>query len=83
MKKRPLNRVSSKYTLGYLQRKHERWAYPLVRNGYLRCYLMRITGGVSGKPTQGVNICFYNVAEAVQVFAPHMEPPLFASFVGG
>lgn len=62
------------YTLGYLRRKHACWAHPLVENGYLCCCLTRVTGGTPDKPTRGVNICLYNVAEAVQMLTPHMEP---------
>lgn len=70
------------YTLGYLRRKHACWAHPLAENGYLCCYLTRVTGGTPDKPTRGVNVCLYNLAEAVQMLTPHMEPSLFARLVG-
>lgn len=50
--------------LGYLRRKHLRWALPLARHG-LAVYALRVTGGTAAKPTRGCNVALAHVAEAL------------------
>ena len=69
------------YRLGFIQSKHECWVRPLVESGYVLFYLLQVTGGTKGKPTRGVNICIYNLAEAIQHHAAQIEPEAFARLV--
>lgn len=69
------------YRLGYIQSKHACWVRPLVESGYVLFYLLQVTGGTAGKPTRGVNLCIYNLAEAIQHYAARMEPEAFAGLV--
>ena len=73
--------------LGYIRRKHACWVRPLVENGYVSFYLLQITGGTEPndrsafKPLHGVNVCIYNLAEAIQKYAAHMEADVFARLI--
>ena len=69
------------YTLGYVQKKHECWVRPLVEAGPCFFYLLQVTGGTKDKPTRGVNVCIYNLAEAVQACAARMDLERFARLV--
>lgn len=69
------------YTLGFVQKKHECWVRPLVEAGPCLFDLLQVTGGTEEKPTCGVNICIYNLAEAIQVCASRMELDAFARLV--
>ena len=48
---------------------------------YVLDYLLRVTGGAEGKPTRGVNLCIYNLAEAIPHYAALVEPEAFARLV--
>lgn len=69
------------YRLGYIRRKRECWVRPLVENGYVLFYLLQITGGTEEKPLHGVNVCIYNLAEAIQQYAARMEADVFARLI--
>ncbi|MEP0548787.1 MAG: hypothetical protein ABJF88_17760 [Rhodothermales bacterium] len=69
------------HPLGYVRRKHECWVRPLVENGYVLFYLHQVTGGTEGKPTRGVNVCIYNLREAIQQYAARMEAEAFLELI--